>query len=906
MHTSAQWIWSSTAPKVNATLGFRKTFEWSQQDSTPQIAITADSRYRLYLNGEWVGDGPGRAWLEHYSYDTYPLGGLLRAGRNQIEVVVSYWGRDNFQHTHGEPGLLCALSQGDALLCCSDASWQVAPLPEYLSAVPRFGCQMDFEEVYDARLAGEPAYAPVDQVRAQSNDAHQNLQARRTPPLSRIPRTFDTLLRKQALSGPAYGATLPRDDLFKANPTNTNIAPAHGLVAKAFETESAVELEWVTSFGFGQFFIDGQPIEATSQSWCGGMRRFRTQLSAGRHLLTLHFAQADNINEVSIAARRLSAGSDPIHWDSSRDGSPSPWFASAACAPQDDPQALEWAKSRDLTALQATTALRPFEALEFSPSFRVRSCIPGPDCATGAQSERPLSADWAGDGECQFLFDLGELSVGYPALEIEAAPGTYIDGYLVEHIENLGQADEWIHHMANKQNGFRVICADGTTRWTMKQRRGGRFLFLQVYGPRPAACTIQSLQLIEATYPVTVENKGQARFECSDPQLNRMHRMALRTLQLCMEDTFTDCPTYEQVTWIGDARNEAIFNYFSYGRGDIVRRGIEIGAESLAHQNLVCSMGPNECDFEIPTWSFLWGIQVWEYYWYSADREFLTHIYPAVQLNLSRALERLGSNGLFTGPGMFDWTPIDHDKPYVTHAQLFLIHALDCAARCAEVLQQADDAAHYRQQAEELRERVVALLWCESRAAFADSMDADGQLSPKSCLHTIALGLLYGVIPAGWDARFKAMLLNPPAELTEFGSPFAKFYWIEALLQSGEAVKALEILHAYWQHMMVPGATTFWEMINADWLAGESPQATRSHCHGWSAAPLSVFAETLLGVEVLEPGFRKIRVRPTHWHLEHASGSMTTPLGELRIHWDQTTDPATLQIEAPEGMEVLH
>jgi hypothetical protein len=43
-----------------------------------------------------------------------------------------------------------------------------------------------------------------------------------------------------------------------------------------------------------------------------------------------------------------------------------------------------------------------------------------------------------------------------------------------------------------------------------------------------------------------------------------------------MEDTFVDCPAYEQVFWVGDSRNEALVNYYVFGALDIVKRCLRL------------------------------------------------------------------------------------------------------------------------------------------------------------------------------------------------------------------------------------------------------------------------------------------------------------------------------------------
>ena len=96
--------------------------------------------------------------------------------------------------------------------------------------------------------------------------------------------------------------------------------------------------------------------------------------------------------------------------------------------------------------------------------------------------------------------------------------------------------------------------------------------------------------MLEATYPDTGDGGS---FECSDERLNRIYAISRRTLLLCMEDVFTDCPLYEQTLWIGDARNEALFSYGSFWCPDLVQRCCRLGAQSLETLPLVGSQVPS-------------------------------------------------------------------------------------------------------------------------------------------------------------------------------------------------------------------------------------------------------------------------------------------------------------------------
>src|SRR5919206_2975098 len=46
------------------------------------VHVSADNRYRLYVNGALASSGPQRSDVEHWRYETIDLAPLLRPGRN--------------------------------------------------------------------------------------------------------------------------------------------------------------------------------------------------------------------------------------------------------------------------------------------------------------------------------------------------------------------------------------------------------------------------------------------------------------------------------------------------------------------------------------------------------------------------------------------------------------------------------------------------------------------------------------------------------------------------------------------------------------------------------------------------------------------------------------------------------
>jgi len=91
----AAWIWSSKAPAsdINDKVHFRKVFELPPglEEYSLSILVSADSRYRLYVNGHAAGIGPCKGDAYETYYEEYELSSLLRPGRNVIAAAVLHY-----------------------------------------------------------------------------------------------------------------------------------------------------------------------------------------------------------------------------------------------------------------------------------------------------------------------------------------------------------------------------------------------------------------------------------------------------------------------------------------------------------------------------------------------------------------------------------------------------------------------------------------------------------------------------------------------------------------------------------------------------------------------------------------------------------------------------------------------
>ncbi|MCD9024791.1 alpha-L-rhamnosidase C-terminal domain-containing protein [Cohnella silvisoli] len=148
----ASWIWAEKDRNVqgNEMVYFRKTFIIQETGASLSVSISADSRYRLYVNGHSAVVGPCRGDLKTQYYETVDVSRYLRPGLNVLAVKVVHYVHDGarpegvfFSHTGGlivDGSVVladgtCAGSIGtdEAWLCLRDES--TVFLPETITCV---------------------------------------------------------------------------------------------------------------------------------------------------------------------------------------------------------------------------------------------------------------------------------------------------------------------------------------------------------------------------------------------------------------------------------------------------------------------------------------------------------------------------------------------------------------------------------------------------------------------------------------------------------------------------------------------------------------------------------------------------------------------------------------------------
>jgi alpha-L-rhamnosidase len=602
--SAARWIWApeESAEETNVTFEFEGRLHWLG-DERVGVAITADSRYRLLINDKWIMDGPARGYPDYGFYDEKEITDHLRFGENHITLIVVHFGVDTFQYQRGEPGVQAAFYnlESQAMRLVTDEKWKVRRAVEWMQRVPRISCQQEFEEHFDARIAKDGWRDAC--VREQ---AERSLRRRETGTLSCHAQDLGPAIQTEVIHGIHKGWSIPLRKHLPPFPRSGNLHGMAGVLASQLNCAHKTQIRLCLLGSVAYVYLDGERIELQMEQ---DLRQAEFDITAGPHLLSIGICtEYDHSTELAIGYE----STDPVDWRSpilcgaTEWASTGPLWSSASdtnCFL--DKRGPSVGKSREFLppfggdfSRQKESLYRQVSELAQSPDLKRFSGLRTEDFSQADMylhlrtdrlvqaigEESPLSGS-----DVRQLFDLGEMTIGYIVMEVEAPAGTVIDGYLFEHRQ--GQTIQYMnqHDGISYRNCFRYIARGGRQTFLSRKRRGFRYAQLTV---RHHSAQILRLEVIESTY----SPQQTASFTCSDDQLNRNYAVSQRTLLLCMEDSFTDCPTYEQTFWVGDARNEALFAQYAFGAFDLSRHSLRLAAHSLSQLPLVASQCPSGWD----------------------------------------------------------------------------------------------------------------------------------------------------------------------------------------------------------------------------------------------------------------------------------------------------------------------
>jgi alpha-L-rhamnosidase len=225
---AAAWVAHPQAPGEEfGVFHFRRVFDLETVPATFTIHVSADNRYRLFLNGAQVSSGPQRSDLMHWRYETIDLAPYLHAGRNVLAALVWNWGAERpvAQFSH-RTGFLLQGNGPDEAMVNTGPEWKVfentgyAPLPVQAADVGGYYAsppgealdasfypwgwrEIDFADgAWPAASAGEGFGVRRTQLRGDSSFGEAGawqLVPRSIPPMEKTPVRYARVRRAEGV-----------------------------------------------------------------------------------------------------------------------------------------------------------------------------------------------------------------------------------------------------------------------------------------------------------------------------------------------------------------------------------------------------------------------------------------------------------------------------------------------------------------------------------------------------------------------------------------------------------------------------------------------------------------------------------------------------------------------------------
>ncbi|MDD5915049.1 MAG: alpha-L-rhamnosidase C-terminal domain-containing protein [Bacteroidales bacterium] len=386
----------------------------------------------------------------------------------------------------------------------------------------------------------------------------------------------------------------------------------------------------------------------------------------------------------------------------------------------------------------------------------------------------------------------------------------------------------------------------------------------------------------------------EGSFNCSDQRLNDIWMTGAYTVHLNMQEYIWDGIKRDRLIWLGDMHPETSTISYVFGEDESVYSSLDLAVKQYPLPNYFNGMS---------AYSMWYLIMQYDWYMHFGNIDFLRkhgdYIKGLVDL-IDTKVDAEGNDEL--GGGRFlDWPSSPNEKGVHSGYRALIVWAMNDAAKLCRILGDEPQAKK--------AEAIVARL--------------NKKIMPSNNLKQAEGLMAIAGLKSAEDAA-KAILEGGPKGF----STFYGYYMLQALAMDGKYAEALDIISKFWGGMLDLGATTFWEDFNLDWVdnvgridefvpAGKKdihgdfgaycyPGFRHSFCHGWASGPTAWMSQHVLGIEPLEPGCRKVSVKPHLGNLEWAEGTYPTPMGNIYVkHVRQADGSVKSTIKAPKGVKVV-
>ena len=384
-------------------------------------------------------------------------------------------------------------------------------------------------------------------------------------------------------------------------------------------------------------------------------------------------------------------------------------------------------------------------------------------------------------------------------------------------------------------------------------------------------------------------------FRSNDERLNNIWMTGAYTVHLNMQEYIWDGVKRDRLVWIGDLHPELMTVNTVFGYNEVIPKSLDLIRDTTPVPNWMNG---------ISSYSIWWLLIHKDWYLYQGNLDYLMEQKDYMTTLFNHLITKIDDKGkeMLDGTRFLDWPSSPNVKGVDAGLQALMVMAMDAGHEMALAMGDKELATR-----------------CEKASKKLKKYVPDHNQSKQGA----ALMALAGLMKA--EKADKDVLSVGGAQGF---STFYGYYMLEAMAKAGNYQGAMEIMSEYWGAMLDLGATTFWEDFHIDWAKNAAridelvPEGKidvhsaygdycykgfrHSLCHGWASGPTAWLSRHVLGVEVLEPGCKKVRIEPHLGNLEWVEGSFPTPMGVIKIkHTKDADGKIHSDIKVPEGVEIV-
>ena len=411
------------------------------------------------------------------------------------------------------------------------------------------------------------------------------------------------------------------------------------------------------------------------------------------------------------------------------------------------------------------------------------------------------------------------------------------------------------------------------------------------------------LSFVAPWYPIETEGS----FKTSNENLNKIYEVCKHTLKICRQSLHLDSTKHQELlACTGDYNIESLMTMFCYGDMRLAEFDLMRTADWLV---------ANKGVMFHTTYSLIWVQMLHDVYLVTGRKELLLYCRKALEILLERFESYFGENNVIDNPPDFmfvDWTVIDgfsmHHPPKAlgqTVLNCFYYNALVYAEKIYSYLEETAVVEDLKNKASVFKKRFNEVFYDEERKLYFDG-----------------LGTPYGgekhYHPANVNKKYFSKYPNILASLygladDELASDILERIIFDDALQDIQpyfmhymlcALRKHKFFDKYGMKILMRWADVVNECdkgLKEGWIAPEESYSF-DHSHAWGGTPAYHMPSAITGMEILEPGMKKLSFKPDLYGLDYAEINIPTQYGMINFRCEKGKDAV---INAPDCIKIF-